>query len=104
MKTIAIPTFGCRVSPRLDCAESLLIFTTQNEKIEKREEIRLIKNSPLVSVAMLKELQVDVLICGGVTKSMANKLESDELEVISWVSGDAEDVLGRYLSGEKFES
>ena len=53
---------------------------------------------------MLKELHVDVLICGGVTKTMANKLESDELEVISWVSGDAEDVLGRYLSGEKFES
>lgn len=100
MKTIAIPVFGRRISPRLDCADTLLLFRTENGRVMQRQQLLLSMTSSLERAAMLKILGIDVLICGGLTKAMANRLRNGKLEIISWVSGEAEQILARYLAGE----
>ena len=99
MKTIAITVFGTRVSTRLDCAQGVLLVTIEDSVIRKREWMRLVQTNPLEKINTLLQLGIDVLICGGVPEIYANKLRDSGVQVISWISGESEEVLSRFLAG-----
>lgn len=73
MKTIAITVFGTRVSSRLDCAESVLLVTVDNNTVKKRERVRPVQFNPLEKINMLIKLGVDAVICGGITEVCSNR-------------------------------
>lgn len=100
MKTIAITIFGTRVSSRLDCAEGVLLVTIADGAVKKREQVRLVQANPLEKINTLLQLGIDVLICGGVPEIYANKLGDSGVQVISWVRGEAEEVLSAFLAGK----
>jgi len=60
MKTIAIPVFGNRISPRLDYTVSMQLITIENGSIMSRETIKLITHSSLEKINMLIGLHPDV--------------------------------------------
>lgn len=100
MMTIAITVFGTRVSSRLDCSEGVLLVTVADSVVTKREHVRLVPTSPLEKINTLLQLGIDVLICGGVPEIYANKLGDSGVRVLSWVRGEAEDVLSQFLAGK----
>jgi len=97
---IAIPFFGTRVSSRLDCCENFLIVTVRNGEIKSQQKIRLVKNRPAILVNFLTELQVDVLICGGITDYYAKHLSNTLIQVVPWTVGEIDEVLHQYLAGK----
>jgi len=99
MNTIAITVFGTRVSSRLDCAEGVLLVTVEDGAVKKRDQVRLVQTNPLEKINTLLLLGIDVLICGGVPELYANKLRDSGVRVISWVRGEAEEVLSQFLAG-----
>ncbi len=97
MKLVAIPALRSRISPRLDLAEHVLLAKIEKGSVCEREDVRLFQTSPFELIKMLKQLEVDVLICGGLTEVCMNKLNASEMDVIPWIKGELEEVLKDYL-------
>ena len=97
---IAIPTFGSRVSPRFDCAATLLLFTVENEKVIERGETHLTHLDSWQRVEKLKEMDVNALICGGIDGDSARLLAFNRIQVIAWVAGEVEEAMKCYLRGD----
>ena len=95
---IAIPFFRNRISNRLDCSENFLIVTIEDGDIKKRRNIRLVHNKPSALACILKEFEIDILICNGITDFYLNKLDNMPFQIIPWIWGDVEDVLNQILN------
>ena len=97
---VAIPIFGPRVSPRFDCAPSLLLFSLENGRVTEYEELPLVSWDPWQRVEKLKELNIQALICGGIDGQSAQMLMNYRIQVIPWVAGEAEEALEAFLKGK----
>jgi predicted Fe-Mo cluster-binding NifX family protein len=100
MKRIALSTYRNRISSRLDSSDEILVLFFENGIEKKREKIRIVPSSPLDKIQQIKELNPDVLICGGLTQLCDNKLKNSKINVIPWVTGNIEDVLRNFLDGK----
>jgi len=96
---IAIPLFNNRVSPRFDFASRLLLATVEGDAVIQKEELALQGYDLFQRSALLKELSVDTLICGGIQCFISRDLRFSNVEVISPIAGDAEEALEGFLHG-----
>ena len=71
---IAIPLFNERVSPRFEFASRLLLATVEDRRVIEQEELMLKGYDLFQRSALLKELAVDILICGGIQCFVAKDL------------------------------
>ena len=99
MTTLAIPNFDNRVSPRLDYAESLQLIIIDKKRIIKRETIKLLVHSNLERLNIITKLKPNLLICDGISDLSKERLTEDNIKVISWVHGEIDTILKKYLSG-----
>ncbi len=97
---IAIPIYNGNVSNVFDFAGKLLLVDVENDKEINRSEVAL--NSPLLPqrVDQLKGLEVDVLVCGAISRVLANMVTVSGIQVLPYVTGSTEDVLQAYLTGQ----
>jgi predicted Fe-Mo cluster-binding NifX family protein len=51
-------------------------------------------------VRLMRDQNVDTLICGGLQERLEDMLLTDGVHVISWVSGRVDDLLDRFMRGE----
>jgi len=98
-RKIAIFTFGTRVSPRFDCAPSVLVVVVDDGKPLERREIAAPRGTPHKRIDKLLELGVDTVICGGIDRWSVDALRSAGVTVYYWVAGEAEDALAAVLQG-----
>ena len=96
---VAIPIFGPRVSPRFDCAPSLLLFTLEDGKVVGSEKFSLQAWDRLQRLQKLKDLGVQTLICGGIDGNSAQVLADNRIRVIAWVAGEADEAMRCFLEG-----
>jgi len=99
LKTIIIPFFGTRISPRLDYSESLQLIRIDKNKIESRDTIKIITDNRLERINRLIKLKPDVIICDGLTEMCHAELIKYDIKIIPWVHGEIEDILNRFLKG-----
>ena len=90
---VAIPIFNGRVSPRFDFALKVLVATVEKEEVTGRDTYSLLNLNPIRRNSLLRELGVDVLICGGISDFSIRYLLDLGVEVVAMVSGEAEEVL-----------
>ena len=96
---IAIPTFTTRVSPRFDCAQSILVVTVDNGEPFERRELEASEWAPHERINKLLELGVDTVICGGIDCWSVASLQSAGVTVHGWITGEVEDALAAMLQG-----
>jgi len=97
---LAIPLFNTRISPRFDCATRFLVVSLGSDSVD-RQVIQAERWSRLERVNKLKELNINILICGGIDRFSTQLLSSfEDLIIYSWVTGEAEDALNCFLKGE----
>jgi predicted Fe-Mo cluster-binding NifX family protein len=99
---IAIPLFHTRVSPRFDFASTLMVATVENNKVVSKEEISLKNYNPTQRTALLKDLGVTTLICGGIQGFLARSLGNNNVQVIVPVAGEVRNVLECFLGGKLY--
>jgi predicted Fe-Mo cluster-binding NifX family protein len=95
---LAIPSWNGRVSPVFDTAQQLLVVDIVSGEERSRQIVPLAADPFLTK--RVKELcarRVDVLICGGISHSLADLVTVGKVKVISWVAGPVEEVLQAYL-------
>ncbi len=97
---IAVAIFGSRISPRFDCAPSMLIAERDRDRIIKRREIHTEGLTALERIKRLRQLQIKVLICGGIDKHSVQMIEALDIMIYSWITGEYEDGLTCFLNGK----
>lgn len=97
---VAIPVFGARVSPRFDCAPSLLLFTVENGKVLDRGEVLLTHWDVGQRLERLRELDIQALICGAIDGHSAQVLKAHQIQVTAWVAGEAEEAMKSFIRGD----
>ena len=97
---IAIATFDTRVSPRFDCAQSVLVITIDEGEPPERQQLAVGQWAPHERINRLLELDVDTVICGGIDRWSVASLQSAGVTVYGWVTGEVEDALAAFLRGD----
>ena len=97
---IAIPICEDCVSNVFDFASKLLLVEIENSKEISRSEVSLESQSLSQRVGQLKSLEVDVLICGAISRALANMVTAPGIQVLPYVTGRIDDVLQAYLAGQ----
>jgi len=98
MKT-AIPIWENRVSPVFDTAQKVLLCDIREGVVSGRREEGLASGFPKRRVSQLAEMGVNVLICGAISRSLANMVAAAEIQVIPFVAGDVDDVIRAFVDG-----
>jgi len=96
---VAVTVWEDSVSTVCDFCSRLLIFDI--EANEARNPLPLAFETQVwpARVNRLKELGVDVLLCGAVSRPLERLLVSAGIEVIAWLCGSVEEILRAYLDG-----
>jgi predicted Fe-Mo cluster-binding NifX family protein len=101
---IAVSIWEDKVSPVLDTAMKLLIVEQGVQKEESHFEVYLIKQEISQRCSFIRELEIDVLICGAVSRQFSRMLKASGINIISWISGPAKDVLKAYFHGNLLQT
>lgn len=97
---LAIPVSSGRVSTAFDFAHHLLLFECEGDREISRTELVLEEAIPVNRARRLESLGVRVLICGAISRSLAEHLTSAGIDVIPFVSGTVDEVQAAYLAGK----
>jgi predicted Fe-Mo cluster-binding NifX family protein len=101
---IAISIWEDKISPVLDTASRLLIIDAETQKISSRFEADLFEQDLYQRCSFIRKLDIDVLICGAVSRQFSGMLKASGIKIISGISGPAEDVLDVFLRGALLHS
>jgi len=97
---IAIPVYGDYVSNVFDFAHKLLLVDIENSKETNQSEVALESQSLPQRAGQLKSLGVDVLVCGAISRVLANMVTASGIQVLPYITGSIDDVLQAYLTGQ----
>jgi predicted Fe-Mo cluster-binding NifX family protein len=104
---VVIPLFGSRISshflsftrisPHFTYAEMALLVDIENDEVSLSREIALVTADELERIQYFKSLEIDTLICGGISSIAECMFAEQGVTVISWVTGEATDALEQFL-------
>jgi len=97
---LAIPIYNDNISNVFDFAHKLLLVDIENGKEANRSEVALENQFLPQRAGQLKNLGVDVLICGAISRVLASMVITSGIQVLPYVTGEVDDVLQAYLTGQ----
>ena len=97
---VAIPRMGDTVAPCFEYCATMAIFTIGNGGVTAQMDFPLRSREPFDRVRLLRDQQVETVICGGVQEIYEDSLRAVGIRVISWVSGSVDDLLELFLRGQ----
>ena len=98
MIRVAIPIFRSRVSPVLDSCTSVLLVDVEESRELERKEIYLDELSLTERVTLIQKSKVKTVICGGISDILQNMLRSSDIDLITGIAGEVDQVVAAYLS------
>jgi len=96
---IAVPNCQGRVSPVFDVAARLVVVRLKGQAEVERRNIVLFEKQPDGIVRSLRELGIQVLICGAVSQGLRLALEQAGIRVLPQVCGELEAVITAFRRG-----
>ncbi|MCP4023380.1 MAG: dinitrogenase iron-molybdenum cofactor biosynthesis domain-containing protein [Desulfobacteraceae bacterium] len=100
---IAVTIWGNRISPVFDAASNLLVAHVEDNTVLNKTYNPFKPGAPSRFVQLLKHLDVSILICGAISKQPADTIVENQIELISFVSGNAEKVLHSFAAQKGIE-
>jgi predicted Fe-Mo cluster-binding NifX family protein len=94
---VALTVWENRISPVADSSRKLLVADIENRAIEGRYYEVFNEESVLYRARKLADLEVEVFICGAISDFYARLVEGYGIRLISFIHGEADEVLGAYL-------
>jgi len=96
---VALTVWEGRISPVLDTARSVAIADIAEGTPGTRRDEILPEDSPHGKVAQLRALDVEVLVCGAVSRPLASLVSSSGIRLIPFVAGELDEVLEAVITG-----
>jgi predicted Fe-Mo cluster-binding NifX family protein len=97
---VALPVWQGQVSSVFDFAHKLLVIELKNGGETDRQEIVLVEQSGPERAATLKQLGVGVLICGAISRPLAEMINGSGIQVLPFVKGSVEQIMNAYKTGQ----
>lgn len=97
-KLIAIPIFEERISPLLDVSERFVLFEVKDKSVTQRIVISINAETDRMRIFKLKELGVDLIISGAVSRYLSHIITGMGMRHIPWISGPVDDVIKSFLN------
>ena len=97
---VCVPIWAGRVSPVLDVARRLVVAELEAGNEISRKEEPVAETDIFRRAQRIRELGVDMLICGAVSRPLEDMLRANGVQVIPWVCGPVDDVLELFISGQ----
>jgi predicted Fe-Mo cluster-binding NifX family protein len=97
---VAIAVWEDCVSSVLDFAQRVVVADLKEGTETGRTELALAERNPFLKPARLRELGVDVLICGAVSQPLACAFTACGIPLVPYVTGKVDDVLKAYQAGQ----
>ncbi|MBT3294628.1 MAG: hypothetical protein HN919_00435 [Verrucomicrobia bacterium] len=98
--TVAISAWKDHVSTTCDFAERLVVVELDQGRELSRQEIVLSEEPATKRAKRIHELGISVLLCGSISKPLAESVTNRGVQLIPYVSGLVDEVLGAYLCGQ----
>jgi predicted Fe-Mo cluster-binding NifX family protein len=96
---IALPIWEQRVSPVFDVSEQVLLADVQDRQTLSRDIRPLTTVDSAHRAETLAAWGVELLICGAISQVLEQSLRARDIQVLSRIRGEVEDVLTGYISG-----
>jgi len=96
---LAMPVWNDCVSTVLDFADYLLVVDCESGTARGRSVTDFTGITMAQKVARLRELGIQVLLCGAVSRPMERMIMASGIDVIPFLRGRVNDVLNAYFSG-----
>jgi len=96
---LALAVWNGRISPVFDTSRQLLVIDAENGKVVSRRDHEIETDDPLQKVARLAESGVEALVCGAVSRSLAQLIEGRGIELVPFVAGEVEEIITAFLAG-----
>jgi predicted Fe-Mo cluster-binding NifX family protein len=100
MKKAGITHYQGHVSPVFDVARNLLTVTIRDGQEQGREDIVLDTTDPFLRAQELRDLGVDMIVCGAISQPYERALSAKDIKVIAFVCGALDEVLPALLKGQ----
>ncbi len=97
---IALSIWKEYISTVFDSADQLLVLELDNQVYRNQTVIKLNTMDVLGRANQIKEKQIEVLICGAISRSLENALTSQGIRICAFVRGSVEEVLAAYKNDE----
>ncbi len=97
---IAIPVFNNRVSPVLDACTQISVFDYEHKNEVKRHTLWVDGFSLSERLASLAKLEVNVVICCGISDVLNKLLKSKNIRVIAGRVGEIEEVVEAFFGNQ----
>jgi predicted Fe-Mo cluster-binding NifX family protein len=97
---VAIPRMGEMVAPCFEYSAMMAVYSIEQSRVVDQVDFPLRSRDPLDRVRLLRDQEVDTVICGGMQDIFEDMVRACGFEVISWVSGSVEELLDMYLRGQ----
>ena len=75
------------------------VFTVEEGRVVDMIDFPLQSEEPLDRLRLLRDQEVNTIICGGVQDVYEDLVRASGIRLISWVSGSVDDLLGLFLKG-----
>lgn len=95
---VAIPTLEDRVSPVFDVAQAVVLVELDGDRELRRQTVPLHARDIARRVAELSQRDVNVLICGAISRPLEATLHAAGVRVIPQTCGPVEEVLQAFLA------
>jgi predicted Fe-Mo cluster-binding NifX family protein len=96
---VALTAWDGRISPVFDTARHLQVVDVDGGLLTGRVEEPLDEDLPDRRVARLAVLKVDALICGAISRPLADMVQTAGIQLVPFVAGPVEEVLRAYVKG-----
>lgn len=96
---IALSVFKDSISTVFDAADAILIVEADGANKSKHVITQMRAACPAVRAAQLKAQDIDVLICGAISRPMEAAIIAAGIAVHPFICGPVEDVIAAYQSG-----
>lgn len=94
---IAITSWNNRIAPVFDVSRQIILVETQGKTIKQKGEMTFAAGSALEKISFLKANEVDVVICGAISRPTYLSAEAQGLKVRAFLSGEVFEVLQAFL-------
>ncbi len=99
---LAMPVWDDCISTVLDFSDCLLVIDSESGVINNRSMVSFAGVTMVEKVARLRKLDIQVLLCGAVSRPMERMIMASGIEVIPFLRGRVDDVLNAYFSRRLF--
>jgi len=95
--TLAIPAWNDQVSTTLDFARELIVVETDGARELSRRKVSLGDETPERRARRIRDLGGQTVLCGAVSRPLAQAASRMGIELVPFLSGPVDDVLAAYF-------